>query len=52
MWREVREVCVERGEGGVCGEGKVREVWVCGEGKVREVWVCVERGEGGVCGER
>ena len=39
---------------GVCGEGKVRELWVCvergeggvgvcGEGKVREVWVCVER---------
>ena len=26
-------VCVEIGEGGVgvCGEGRVREVWVCGE---------------------
>ena len=47
MWREVREVCVERGEGGVgvCverGEGAVgvwrgKDVGVCREGRVREL---------------
>ena len=36
----VCNVCVGRGEGGVC-VGRGKEVCVCN--------VCVERGEGGVC---